>query len=204
MTNLLNFYDARVQKSFDMIAVYIEKFNRLRDMNLCLVEFGVDWGGSLILWAEMFPNWKIYGIDLPYIEQFRGDEKKAICEDLASRYPNRFILNHGSQSDREFLERIFGSGFKEKIGIVIDDGSHIASDISQTFEIMYPKLMNGGVYCIEDWTTSHDAPAIAAWAYSLIEGIAGRGERKDVTNQIYKMEILYQQIFIRKGTRARI
>ena len=39
--------------------------------------------------------------------------------------------------------------------IIIDDGSHINEHVIETFNLLFPKLKDGGVYVIEDTQTSY-------------------------------------------------
>jgi hypothetical protein len=54
----------------------------------------------------------------------------------------------GSQSDPAFLRAVV----KEMggIDIVLDDGSHIASDQLASFKTLFPMLSDGGLYVVED------------------------------------------------------
>src|SRR4051794_15880203 len=59
----------------------------------------------------------------------------------------------GSQTDRELMERIskrFGAPT-----IVVDDGSHQPPHVIESFQILFPMLVDGGVYVIEDIQTSY-------------------------------------------------
>ena len=39
--------------------------------------------------------------------------------------------------------------------IIIDDGSHLNEHVIKTFQILFPKLKNGGIYVIEDTQTAY-------------------------------------------------
>ena len=70
-----------------------------------------------------------------------------------------YKLNVNSMATKKIIDP-WGSGLVEdyeKIvkdfgtpDIVIDDGSHIMSDMKNAFELIYPYLNDNGVYCIED------------------------------------------------------
>jgi hypothetical protein len=104
------------------------------------LEIGVSKGGSLEIWRKFFGKKAIiHGVDL--------NPKCSLLstEDLP--------VHIGSQSDTIFLtdvvERMGG------IDIVLDDGSHQARDQRKTFDHLFPKLSNGGLYIIEDTHTSY-------------------------------------------------
>lgn len=40
--------------------------------------------------------------------------------------------------------------------VIIDDGSHLNSDIIETFKSLWPQLVPGGLYCVEDLHSSYD------------------------------------------------
>ncbi|MDR1647626.1 MAG: class I SAM-dependent methyltransferase, partial [Zoogloeaceae bacterium] len=58
----------------------------------------------------------------------------------------------GSASDRDFMNRAFADGMFD---IVVDDGSHVCGDVIATFLNLFPRLASGGVYIIEDLSTSY-------------------------------------------------
>ena len=41
------------------------------------------------------------------------------------------------------------------LDIIIDDGSHINEHVIKTFNLLFPKLKDGGIYVIEDTQTSY-------------------------------------------------
>ena len=50
------------------------------------------------------------------------------------------------------------NGVTEEIGeidVIIDDGSHINEHVIETFNLLFPKLKDGGIYVIEDTQTSY-------------------------------------------------
>lgn len=104
------------------------------------LELGVFRGGSLRLWRKYFGDRAtIYGVDIdPSCAQFDGEAGQ---------------VRIGSQSDPAFLRSVV-----EEMGgvdIVLDDGSHVASDQSASFETLFPLLNEGGLYVIEDTHTSY-------------------------------------------------
>lgn len=125
---------------------YEQHFSPLRDRGkVRLLEIGVggygnpnEGGASLRMWKEYFRDVFIHGIDI--------ENKTAIEEEG--------ILTHmGSQSDPEFLKQIV-SGYPS-FDIVIDDGSHVTSDVITSFQTIFPLLPAGAIYVIEDTQTSY-------------------------------------------------
>lgn len=112
------------------LEVYEQVFAPLSNKPIKLLEIGIQNGGSLKAWQEYFPNGSIFGIDI---------DKKYCTQS------NHFC---GSQSDLLFLSNVL-----EKIGtldIIIDDGSHHNCDQQTSFNFLFPKMSNNGIYAIED------------------------------------------------------
>jgi hypothetical protein len=124
---------------------YQTHFAPLRRRELTLLEIGVggyddpmQGGDSLRMWRAYLPKARIYGIDI--------HDKRVHDE-------QRIKTFQGSQADPAFLDRVL-----DEIGtpdIIIDDGSHQNAHVLATFEFMFPKLADDGMYVIEDTQTSY-------------------------------------------------
>lgn len=147
----------------------------MRHRPIRLLEIGVGGynfrklgGASLSMWADYFPQGKIVGLDIA---------RKTI--DLGPRV----IFVQGSQTDIGLLERLVTE--HGPFDIVIDDGSHIPRHVVISFQVLFPKLANEGIYIIEDVQT-------AFWPRfggTLIEG----GETLKLANSILQA-INYREI----------
>jgi 23S rRNA U2552 (ribose-2'-O)-methylase RlmE/FtsJ len=105
-----------------------------------ILEFGVNQGGSLLMWRSYFGRKAmIYGVDI--------DPR---CASLDDRRTKIFI---GDQEDREFLQSIAAE--IGPIDVVIDDGGHTMGQQIATFEMIYPRLCEDGVFLVEDVHTSY-------------------------------------------------
>ena len=91
------------------------------------------------LWREYFGRRAvIFGIDI-----------SESCADLGV---SEAEIRIGSQTDTVFLASVV-----EEMGgldVVIDDGSHLSSDVITTLNFLFPHLSDGGHYIIEDTHTS--------------------------------------------------
>lgn len=120
--------------------IYERFFSPYRNKSIFMLEIGVNKGGSLQLWKKYFgPLATIVGIDIK--EECRQHE------DL------NCLVRIGSQSDPAFLKEIireFGTP-----DIVLDDGSHVMSDVCSSFKFLYPLLNNNGIYMVEDMHTCY-------------------------------------------------
>jgi Methyltransferase domain len=115
-------------------------FARFVNTDVVVVEIGCGEGGSLQMWKRFFgPHARIVGIDIePRCASFAEDQIE---------------VRIGDQSDPGFL-----SGLLDEFGppdVVIDDGSHVMSHIAASFDMLYPKVANNGVYLIEDLHTAY-------------------------------------------------
>jgi hypothetical protein len=117
----------------DYLRHYERIFAPWREQTFTLLEIGVAQGASLILWRDYFANAEIVGVDIdPQCKRFEGP---------------RIRIEIGSQDDPEFLLRLCRGAYP---AIIIDDGSHHADHIIFTFERLFPHLLAGGLYVIED------------------------------------------------------
>ena len=106
---------------------------------LNVLEVGVLNGKSLKMWKDYFYNSNIIGID--------------INPDCGVYVEDRISIEIGSQTDIEFLSKV-----SEKHGpfdLIVDDGSHMNSDVITTFDFMFDKIKSNGVYVVEDSCTSY-------------------------------------------------
>lgn len=124
---------------------YERHFLPLRTKRLNILEIGIGGGAatnaggaSLRMWTSFFPNSSINGIDL-YDKSFLQSDRVKVFQ--------------GSQDDPDFLEHVI-----KEIGspdIIIDDGSHRNEHVIKTFQILFPRLSDTGIYVIEDTQTSY-------------------------------------------------
>jgi hypothetical protein len=124
---------------------YQRHFHDLRKRKLKVLEIGIGgWnnprlgGGSLRMWRTYFYRSMIYGIDI---------------EEKSPHNERRIRTLKGSQVDDAFLAKAL-----EEIGepdIIIDDGSHLNEHVIKSFEILFPRLREPGIYVIEDTQTSY-------------------------------------------------
>lgn len=109
-----------------------------------LLEIGVgghgptEGGASLRMWKNYFPFGKIYALDLY--------DKSPLQE------PGIRIFQ-GSQSDPDALRRVTDES--GDLDIIIDDGSHQNEHVIQTFEQLFPRLKDSGLYFVEDAHASY-------------------------------------------------
>jgi hypothetical protein len=110
---------------------------RINDNQICMLEIGVQNGGSLETWAEYFSNGAI----------FIGCDVDSNCEKL--KYSdNRISIVIGDANSQETFNKI--TSITSSFDLIIDDGSHRSNDIINSFINYFPLVKPGGIYIIED------------------------------------------------------
>lgn len=129
-----------IHKWIHYFDIYHRHFSPYRGQKANIVEFGVSHGGSLEMWRDYFgPGATITGVDVdPRCAELTGDQIKV------------FI---GDQEDRGFLNHVADE--VGEIDIVIEDGGHTMGQQIATFEELWPRIRNGGIYLVEDLHTSY-------------------------------------------------
>lgn len=133
-------------KVLDKWLSYLETYDSIfapyQDRQVNILEIGIANGGSLDLWADYFPNAvHIVGCDInPECKSLTYDDK-------------RISVVIGDANSSEALEQI--SSIANKFDIIIDDGSHINSEVIQSFSLYFPMLNYDGLYIAEDLHTSY-------------------------------------------------
>ncbi len=129
-----------VHKWHHYLPLYERYLSPFRGKPLRFLEIGVSKGGSLDMWRAYFgPDATIFGIDVD-----------PACAGLNGRSAQVRI---GSQCDEAFLESVVDE--MGGIDVVLDDGSHRMPHIARTLRALFPRLVDGGIYMIEDLHTAY-------------------------------------------------
>jgi len=131
----LKSFDHHSRKHSDYFEVYDKHFQTLRARELRILEIGVQYGGSVEMWAKYFPHANITGVDVD-----------PLCKIHVGK---RVSIKIGDQADPRFLSQF------TNYNIIIDDGGHTMNQQQTSFEILFPLLNPGGIYVIEDLHTSY-------------------------------------------------
>ena len=131
----------------------------------------------------------------PLFYAMATDAKKVVALDLAPKNPalDEIVAQHGlgdklklhfelSQDNHWGVQQLMDAEFgDEKLDLVIDDASHLYWPSRTSFEIIFPRLREGGLYIIEDWQWAHiddpqyqngttfgDQPALTNFIFELL------------------------------------
>lgn len=132
--------DRVAHKWHHYLSVYHHHLARFRDTPVRLLEIGVHNGGSLQMWRRYLgPRAIIHALD--------NNPDCAAIDD-----PD-VTVHIGSQDDAARLHAIVEA--MGGVDVVIDDGSHKWTHQIATFEALYGKVSERGVYICEDTHTSY-------------------------------------------------
>lgn len=129
-----------IHKWLHYFDIYHRHFAPFRRKKITILEIGVYQGGSLQMWRKYFGRKaRIYGVDI--------DDRTVA---LGGRDATVIV---GDQADRIFLRELVAR--IGPIDIVIDDGGHTMDQQIVSFEELWPAVVDGGVYLVEDLHTNY-------------------------------------------------
>jgi hypothetical protein len=139
-----NPYNKDINKTSELIGhgyakFYEFHFNHFKNKEIRLLEIGTWKGASIASFYYYFTKALIFCLDRNYKFQFQSNRI------------NFCYCDTRSSSDIEKFENLLIKKQSELFDIIIDDGSHIYSDILNNFENFFKKIKSGGFYVIEDF-----------------------------------------------------
>lgn len=142
---------------------YLNKYefflNKFKEEEFTFVELGVFRGGSIKMWRKFFSKAKVIGVDIDEnCLQYATDDIEILIKDLSL-----------DESIKEISQL--------KPSVIVDDASHLWSHQINALLKLYPTLPSGGVYILEDistsfFPTSYYYKDAKVSAYHLIEVIS--------------------------------
>lgn len=112
---------------------HYERFiSEFRFLPITMIEIGVAQGNSLRMWREWMPGATIYGMDINGYDGIAGE----------------FMVIRGHQNDEHDLGELLKTTGKPNL--VIDDAGHDPEHQRTSFNYLFPKMITGGWYVIED------------------------------------------------------
>jgi hypothetical protein len=144
MNDLENFFfnseHKLIHKWRHYFEIYDRHFNHLRNKEVNILEIGAAHGGSIEMWNDYFKGKaRIFSVDI-----------NPECKKFENEYTKVFI---GSQEDKSFLKNLHD--ILPPLDILIDDGGHTMKQQITTFECLFDKVKEDGVYLCEDLHTSY-------------------------------------------------
>ena len=124
-----------------------------------IVELGIAAGGSTALIALMTQPRKLVACELA------PTPVAALAELIQRRNLGDVVRPHYGidQADKDAVAKVLDDELgNESIGLVIDDASHIYEATLASFEVVFPRLKEGGMFIIEDWAADQ-------WSHKVID-----------------------------------
>ncbi|MEM8854700.1 MAG: class I SAM-dependent methyltransferase [Pseudomonadota bacterium] len=107
---------------------------------LTMLEIGIFQGGSLRMWEDYLPNARLFAIDInPDCKAFETARTKVWI---------------GDQTDTDFLTTV-AEEIGTPIDCIIDDGGHTMEQHQKSIQTLWPCVVDGGWYAIEDLHTCY-------------------------------------------------
>jgi hypothetical protein len=124
------------------LANYDRELGHLYDQPIAMLELGVQRGGSMLLWRDVFPKAQIAGLDLNPVD---------VHDDTG-----RIHIYTGFQQDTATLDRIAEEVAPGGFDLIIDDASHVGTYTAASFWHLFPQhLKAGGIYVLDDWSSGY-------------------------------------------------
>ena len=134
--------------------IYERFFEPLRDKPISLLEIGVHEGASIMTWFDYFSDGYIRGVD----------------KDLkVMNWRDTIMDTVQADATKDFLLTTGGNAFD----IIIDDGSHIQTEVMASFNGLWEYVKPGGWYVVEDLFAAYD-PAWNPDGHPFIDHIQER------------------------------
>ena len=114
-------------------------FNHIKNKEIKLLEIGTWKGASIASFYHYFDKAIIFCLDRNYKFQFKSNRI------------NFFYCDTRNVNDIKNFENLLANKKAELLDIIIDDASHIYSDILINFKNFFKKVRSGGFYVIEDF-----------------------------------------------------
>ncbi len=123
---------------------YAVKYDKIlspyREAFTSILEIGVAQGQSIRMWTDYFTKAIIHGADI--------SPASSNCVDYSDRIKFH-LLDQRVRAQLKNLEQY------SPFDLIIDDGNHFWMEQILTFETLFPYLKSGGIYIVEDTTTSY-------------------------------------------------
>ncbi len=144
---------------------YYSLFQGREDKVQNVLEIGINYGCSLRMWAEFFPNARVIGLDCNAATMINEDRIQSFVAD---------------QYNEDSLKSALAMANFPRFDLIVDDGSHEPAHQLFSAGVLLPYLAKGGLYIIEDLhydcsaeSFSHQIPGVENYKVSVLA--CGRG-----------------------------
>lgn len=124
---------------------YAVKYDKIlspyREAFTSILEIGVAQGQSIRMWTDYFTKAIIHGADI--------SKPSESCVDYSADRIKFHLLDQRDRAQLKNMEQY------SPFDLIIDDGNHFWMEQILTFETLFPYLRSGGIYIVEDTTTSY-------------------------------------------------
>jgi cephalosporin hydroxylase len=131
-----------ISKPVEYFERYEPYFMPLQAKPVSVLELGVYKGVSLKVFASFFKEGLVVGVDI----HDQPIDFSGFCN---------IVFEHGDQRNTAQLAAISERHAPSGWDIVIDDASHYGGWSLLSFQALFPRLKNGGLYIVEDWATGY-------------------------------------------------
>ena len=118
---------------------YEKHLNKFKDENFNMLEIGASYGASVAAFYFFFKKANIFCLDKNFKFKF------------AAARINFFNCDTSKQLDLKNFDEFLLKKNCQSFDLIIDDGSHLLSDIKKNFLFFFKYLKSGGYYVIEDF-----------------------------------------------------
>lgn len=119
-----------------------------------ICDLGIYKGGSIFFYYKLFNPEKIVALELN-----TDPEPVAALSSFIRRNGLEQTIRpyYGvDQSDRKTIDGILRTEMSRKsFDLIVDDASHFLTQTRESFNILFPRLVPGGYYIVEDWGWAH-------------------------------------------------
>lgn len=150
---------------------YDPLFAPIRNKVTNLLEIGIQYGHSLLMWRDFFPNANVYGVDIDTTSMITNE--------------NRVVTICTNAYDSAFVDTLKDGHFD----IVIDDGPHTFDSMVFFLDNYLDKVKPGGYLVLEDivdptWTSSLMSRLSKPYIHSAtVYDMRSRQRTVDLTNR---------------------
>jgi len=123
--------------------IYNNYFYPIRNDQFNMLEIGLYKGASAKMWTTYFQNTILYSIDI-----IKGVPKDKRLKVLVNT--GRLKYFRADQTSVNEMSKMFDGDKVVRFKIIVDDASHMAEDQQYSFGYLFPFLLDGGLYIIED------------------------------------------------------